>query len=878
MGNLRAAIVRLFGFLTRRAGARDEDLRAELQFHIEMLEADLQSRGVAPAEAARTARCQLGGAPQIVESYGDQRSLPALESFLQDARYAIRTFRRAPAFTLAALMTLALGIGATTAIFSVVNAVLLLPPPYPAADRLVVFTDGKGLTTTGYATFADIRDRSRAFAQLAAVRSWQTTLVTAEAERLSGMRVSWNYFSLLGVHPALGRAFRPEDDHPDRYRVIVLSDHLWRQRFNADPAVIGRRIEMNDQSFEIIGVMPAGFVDLVSDRFYQPAQIWATLGYDPSLPYACRTCRHIRFVGRMKDGVTIQQAADDVAGTLAALQQQYPTQYADERQIPQPLADAVSGAVREPLLVLLAAVGFVLLIACANVANLLLARAMNRTREMAVRAALGAGRGRLVRQMVTESCLLWAGGGVAGLAVGALALEGLMNIAPVDLPTSTAAAIDLRVLLVSAGTAIGTGLLFGLVPALAVTRQTTLRPGSRGVAGGSRRARQTLVVVDLAVALVLLVGAGLMLRSVSKLLDVSPGFESAGVVTAQFSLVGRAYREDSSVYAFIEGLVDRVRAIPGVEAVAVAGQIPMGGNRDQFGIHIEGMAPVNPADAPSAERYSVTPDYFRVMRIPLLRGRAFQRRDTATSEPVMLVSETSARSLFGGHDAIGRRVRVGGSADGPWRTVVGIVGDVRHVELNEAARPQMYLPQSQFTDSYLVLTARVSTGEPGSVVPAIRQALKQLDPAVPLHEVALLDELLARSTAQRRFVMLLLVGFAGCALLLAGVGLYGVISYTVAERTREVGIRMALGASGGDILRLVLGSGAATAGAGVVIGLLASFVLTRFLQGQLFEVRPLDPAAMAAAVTLLAGVAAVAHLVPVRRALRVDPTITLRQD
>jgi putative ABC transport system permease protein len=877
MSTLRTVFLRFLGFLLRRGGSREDDLRAELAFHTEMLEADLRARGASAPDAVRAARLQLGGTTQIAEAYGDQRSVPVLESLLQDARYAVRTFRRAPAFTLAALLTLAIGIGATTAIFSVVNAVLLRPLPYPSPEELVVFTDGAKPVNTGYATFDDIRARARAFEELAAIRSWQTTLVTSEAERLQGLRVSANYFTLLGVRPALGRTFRADEDHPERYRVVMLSDGLWRRRFNADPSVIGRRIEMNSQSFEVIGVMPADFADVVADRLYQPAEVWAALGYEPSLPYACRTCRHIRFVGRMKDRVTLQQAGDDVSATLADLERTYPTEYAGERLVPQRLEDAVSGPVREPLVVLLGAVGFVLLIACANVANLLLARAMNRSREMAVRAALGAGRGRLVRQLVTESSLLWAGGGLAGLAVGAVVLEALLNIAPMELPAHAVAAVDLRVMLFSAALSMVTGLLFGLVPALGVTRHTALHTGSRGVAGGHRRARQALVVVDLAVALVLLVGAGLMFKSVSKLLDVNPGFDSRGVVTAQFSLVGEAYREDTAVYAFIEGLLERVRAQPGVEAVAVAGQIPMGGNGDQFGIFIEGRMPANPADAPSAERYSVTPDYFRVMRIPLLRGRLIEARDTTTSEPVMLVSETADRTLFGG-TALGRRVRVGRSTDRPWRTVVGIVGDVSHANLTDAPDPQMYLPQSQFTDSYLVLTARVGGTDPVALVPAIRQALRQLDPSVPLYDVAALDDLLARSTAQRRFVMMLLVGFAGCALLLAGIGLYGVISYTVTQRTREVGVRLALGASRADILKLVLGSGAATAAAGVAIGLAASAGLTRFLQGQLFEVEPFDPAAIAAAVGLLAIVGTLAHVVPTRRALRVDPTTALRQD
>jgi putative ABC transport system permease protein len=420
-----------------------------------------------------------------------------------------------------------------------------------------------------------------------------------------------------------------------------------------------------------------------------------------------------------------------------------------------------------------------------------------------------------------------------------------------------------------------------LLPALGATSPragNALGSGSRGAAGAaSRRTRQALVIVDLAVALVLLAGAGLMLKSVSKLLQIDPGFSTEGVVTAQLSLVGQAYREDAAVYSFIQRLEERVQGFPGVEAAALAGQIPMGGSGDRYGIRIEGLAPANPADAPSAERYSVTPDYFRAMGIPLVRGRLILSADTPASEPVMLVSQTTARTLFGGRDPIGRRVRFG-APDAPWRTIVGIVGDVRHASLTERTRPQMYLPQSQVTDSFLVIVVKTSPDRVSQLVPAIRAALREQDPAVPLHSVALLDDLLASSIADRHFVMTLLVGFAAVSLLLAAVGLYGVVSYTVTERTRELGLRMALGASRADILKLVLGSGAATATAGVAIGLAASAVLTRFLQGQLFEVEPLDPAAMAGAVGLLAAVATLAHLLPVRRALRVDPTTALRED
>jgi putative ABC transport system permease protein len=539
--------------------------------------------------------------------------------------------------------------------------------------------------------------------------------------------------------------------------------------------------------------------------------------------------------------------------------------------------------VKEPLYVLFAAVGFVLLIACANVANLLLARGMNRGREMAVRAALGAGRARLLRQLVTESLLLWVAGGAIGLAVSAFLLRSLALNAPVELPRAATIGLDGGVLAFTAALALVTGVIFGLLPAFKTTPfrlQAVLgSDGRSSVSASSSRARQTLVIVNLAVALVLVAGAGLMLKSVGRLLSVDPGFDAEGVLTAQFSLVGEAYREDPAVFAFIQRVVAAARALPGVEAAAVAGQIPMGGNGDRFGFHIEGLARGTEAESPSPERYSVTPDYFRVMQIPLRRGRLFAESDTTTSPPVLIVSESAARLLFKGLDPLGRRVRIGSAtASTPWRTIVGIVGDVRHADLAETVWPQMYLPQSQMTDSFVVVTLRTSTGDPMALAPAVRSILRAQDPSVPLYEVATLESLLAKSVEQRRFVMVLLVGFAALSLLLAAVGLYGVVAYTVASRTREVGLRVALGATRNDIFRLVLGSGAATVAVGVGVGLVAAAAVTRFLEGQLFEVEPLDPAAMVMAVASLTLVAGLAHLTPIRRALRVDPTVALRQD
>jgi putative ABC transport system permease protein len=879
---MRTFFSRLKGLLLgSRLDARLDD---EVSFHLEMLADEYRRRGMTAGEARAAARREFGGITQMKEAYRERRGLRSIETCFQDARYGIRSLRRTPGFALASLVTLALGIGANTAIFTVVDAVLLRPLPYPEPAQLVVFADADAdgqPGNIGYLTLHDYRERATSFVQMSAVRSWAPTLVVdGEAERIPALRVSWNYFEMLGVTPALGRTFTRDEDRPDHWRLLVISDGLWRRRFGADPAAVGRTVRMNDRDYRIVGVLPAGFEPVISRQFFTRAEMWAPLGYDATSDSACRSCQHLRAVGRLGPDATIHSARAELDAIRTDLARTYPTEYDASQVAVVRLQDAVAGPARGVLIALVAAVGLVLLIACANVANLALARSIHRAREMAVRAALGAGRGRLARQLVTESLILSLAGGAAGVALAAASLRSLVALAPASIPRLDQVALDARVLVFALLLSVAAGVLFGLLPAWRAASsapQRALASESRATAGrASYRARHLLVVGDLALALALLAAAGLMLRSVTHLARVDAGFDPRDVLTLQFSLVGQAWAEDSAVNQFTEQVVDRVHALPGVDAAATTSQVPMGGNYDQRGFRIEGRATNDPSLIPSVERYSVTPNYFRVMRIPLLRGRGFTDVDRADSMPVMVLGESTARQLWPGLDPIGHRVRIGGP-DSPWRTVVGIAGDVRHVGLDEAPTLQMYLPQSQMTDSFLVLTVR-SAQSPEALMPALRGVIRGLDPTVPVYHAATLREIVNDTMADRRFAMRLLGAFAGLALLLAAVGLYGVVSYTVSQRTREVGVRMALGATPAHVLRLILASGAGTVGAGLASGLVAALVLVRFMESLLFGVDGRDPATLAAAAGALTLVALLAHLIPVRRALRIDPSAALRQD
>ncbi len=807
---------------------------------------------------------------------------PVMSTSWNDLRHAVRQLRARPTSTALMVLTLALGIGATTATFSVVNPILFQALPYPHPDRIVAVAergkDGEDLGT-GYATFLDVQSMTTSFDALAVTTLWLPTLQRdGEPERLDGQHVTGQFFSVLGVRPALGRDFSADENVRGNHRVIILSHGLWQRRFNGDPAIIGTSTTLDGIPYVIVGVMPQGFENLVSPG----AQLWSPLGYDLSLPWACRTCHHLREYGRLKPGVspaTARRELDVIAARLAA---QYPTEYAGSGMLLTPLQELLTGDIRPALLAVLGAVGFVLLIACANVSSLLLGRAIQREEEFAIRIALGARRGRVVRQLLTESVLLGVIGGLAGIALAWLGVRGLTALAPANLPRLHYIGIDGQVLGFTLVVSLVTGVLFGLVPAIATARPERfagLAAGARHTSNrGRRTARAVLVGGEIALAVMLLVGAGLLMRSLDHLLAVDPGFVTDHLLTMEVQTTGAHYAEDAPTWAFWDQSLQAVQAVPGVELAAWTSQLPLGGNHDRWGVQIEGRPLANPEEAPSADRFSVTADYLRTMAIPLRRGRAFTSADDSAGPPVVLINETLATLGWNGEDPIGRRVQIGGP-DRPWRTVVGIVGDVHHTGLDEVQAPQLYLPESQgnFADSYMALAVR-TRGDPAALAPAIRQAIRSVDPTQPILHVAPMDAVLASTATQRRFTFVLFQAFAVVALILAAAGIYGVLTGAVTERTREIGIRSALGASRGGLLSLVMGQGLRLTLAGMAAGTAGAMILTRFLRSMLFGVGTHDPLTFAGVLLVLLAVAVVACLAPALRATQVSPLEALKSE
>jgi putative ABC transport system permease protein len=839
------------------------------------------------ADVGRAAGPAAGAPDPRADSTAHRRGgLMFIAELGRDLRLAVRQWQKAPGFTVVAIVTLALGIGATTAVFSLVNGVLLRPLPYRDASRLVSIweknADGSP-DNVGYATYRDWQAQNHTFAEMAVYSSWQPVLQVGEPEPLNGLRVTSNYFRMLGVRPELGRDFLPSEDTPATLKVVMLSHALWVRRFNADPRIVGRAIAMNATSYLVAGVLPESYQSLMNqDPRGGTVEIWRVLGYDVSQPWACRTCHHLIAVGRLRDGVTAQQAEADVSTISGALMRAYPKDYPAGGVLLTPLRDQLLGTATTPLTILFGAVACVLLVACANLANLLLARATNREREIAVRRALGAGHARIARQLLTENCLLASVGALAGLVPAYWTPPLLAAIGGTDLPRLAAVRLDWHVVVFAVGTALLTGIVSGLAPLHRLSRldlQESLREGPRGgVTRTSRRIHSTLIVVEVALSLTLLVGAGLLLRSLSRLVLVSPGFESSHVLTMRTTALGPRYQDNGPLRGFFVDATARLRALPGVEAAAAASQIPLAGNIDRYGFHPEGKMHDNPELDESAERYTVTPGFLAAMRIPLRRGRDIGAADTAEAPGVILISESTAERIWPGEDALGKRVKVGG-LDHPWLTVVGIVGDVHHIGLDVAPDLQMYIPHAQwpFPDSDMTFVIR-TTGPPEAIAAAARQAVHAVDASLPLSRVLPLDAYVDLSVQGRRFALVLIGAFGAIALVLSVVGIYGVTAYHVAQRSREIAIRMSLGADQPAVLVMFLRQGAALVLTGAAIGITASLGLSRFLASLLFDLTPTDPLTFLLVTMLLIVVALTACWVPALRALRADPLVALRSE
>jgi putative ABC transport system permease protein len=820
-----------------------------------------------------------------------------MESWIQDLRHAARMLLRRPGFSSVAVATLAIAIGANVAIFSVVQTVLLRPLPFADPDRLVWVWENspqrsvprRAVTPVAYAAY---RDRSNVFTDLGASTDWLASLTGAgEPESIIGYRFSGNFFKILGVPARLGRTLGPEDARPGHDHVVVLADSLWRRKFSADPGVIGRAITLDDESYTVIGVVPPGFV--------HPArtEMWAPLVLEGA-PASNARSRFIRMIGRLKPDVEVEHASSAVAGVAASLALADAENQGGWSAAASPIASRYTGDIKPALLVLLGAVGFVLLIAAANVGNLLLARAADRGREVAIRASLGAGRGRLVRQFLVESVLLAAIGGAGGVALafwGVDLLKGLFpsTIANLAIPRMDQIDVDAPVLAFAVALSLVTGIAFGLAPALHASRAAlggALRESGRSTTEGRehRRFRSALVVSEVALALVLTTGAALMIRSFAHLQGGNLGFDPAGVTTARVLLPARRppgagearYAPPEKRRAFFDHVLARLREQPGVEAAGATTFLPLSGWSGGQDFEIEGHPPASPADAPEAMPQSANEDYFRAMRIPVLKGRGLAATDVATAPPVVVVNRTTARRYWAGEDPVGRRIgwRVGGPQNPiTWRQVVGVVGDVRHDGLAEEAEPEMYLPYAQSPSALICLTIRMSGGQP-LPAQAIQQAVWSFDKDQPVLAVTPLEQLAAESITLRRVSTLLLGFFAAVAVFLAALGLYGVMAHAVARRTHEIGIRMAIGANAGDVLAMIVGRGVGLAALGAGIGLLASLGLTRLLTSLLYGVSPTDPVSFAAVALFLLAVAALASYIPGRRAARVDPAEALRYE
>jgi len=866
------------------------ELDEELRSFVELQAAEKVRCGMPPEDALREAWRELGGMEQVKEKVRDVRSGAFMESLSQDIRYALRTLRRNRGFASIAILTLGLGIGANTAIFSVVDSVLLKPLPYPEPDRLLTLwecsrADGR-FDGVAAANFYDWREQSRSFSRMAAIDPYPDFILNgagnATAQRLSGADVSADFFALLGTRMALGRDFLPEEDRPERNQVVILSYATWQRYFAGRADILGRSVPLNGTDYTIVGVLPRDFTFVTKSSDYHARNqfdLYRPMALPSPPPEWMRGTHPLCVLARLKPQATQQQAQADLDRIAANLERLYPRFDKGIGVAAVPLNRHVVADVRGALLALLAAIGLLLLITCANVANLLLTRAVARGREITLRAALGASRSRLARLLMTESLVLTASGGLLGLLLAYAAVPAVVRHLPADLPRTGEIAVDGRVLIFTSAVTLLAGLLFGLAPVLYASG--SLRQRGRGIAGGPSRLRGALVIGQVAIALILLTGASVMAKSLWKLLQVSPGFRSGDLLTARLSLPPQytnhyqfgtgVHREISAVQ---QRVLDRVRRIPGVESAAFTAYLPLSGADNDWAFYVEGRPPKPPGEFDAAHYRPVGPGYFETMGIPIERGRGFTAGDNEDGLLVIVINQAMARRFWGAANPLGERLRFG---DVKWRTIVGIAGDIHHDGLDVPAAPEMYVPYAQVPNVEARPTIVLRTAvEPWSLAAPLRRAIASVDRNIPVDQITTMQQLISNSAGQPRFRTAVVLTFSLLALFVASLGLYGVMSYLVTQRMQEFGIRMALGATHAAVMRLIFGQAARIVGIGMALGLAGAALLSRAIATLLYGVAALDGLALASVTTLLALVALVAVYFPARRAAQGDPIESLR--
>jgi len=866
---------------------KTSDFSDEIETHLQLEAARLREQGLNEEDATAAARRAFGNVTQAQERFYESGSWLWWDHLWQDLRYGARMLRKNLSFTAIVVLTLALGIGANTAIFSVVYTVLLKALPYPQAARLVMVYENVQLptyqnkrNTPSPGNFSDWSAQNTVFESMAAYsnRSFNVT-GTGEPLRLEGELVSAGFFPALRVNAALGRVFTPEEDHPGNSQVVLISDGLWRSRFAADPRVLGSKIFLDDQAYEIIGVMPPGF------HFPDPDdQLWAPLALSPE-ELVNRGSHYLNVFARLRPGVTLAQAQAQMNAIARHLTELYPDSNTGVAAEVVPLHEDIAGPVRPALLVLVGAVGLVLLIVCANIANLLLARASARHREIAVRLALGASRGRITRQLLTETILMALLGCGVGVLLASWGLGGIRILAATNLPRAEEFSLSGPVLLFSLVISVAAGVVFGVSPAFQAMQrnvQDTLKSGSRESAEGSRlRTRSFLVVLETALGFVVVIGAGLLLRSFVSINHVRLGFQPDGLLTFRVIPRGERYSQSAQRTLFYQQAIEKLRALPGMRSAAAITFIPLTLSKGRKGFTIDGRPPSGPGQVPLASYDIVTPDYFQTMRIPLLEGRDFSWRDSPETQPVVIINEAMAKRYWPGEDPLGKRFHQASPDDKfPWMTIIGVVADVREFSPTVEAEPTMYFPVAQFIYPGGILRDWIlrTTGDPTRVASSVTGAIWGVDRNLPVTRIRTMEEVRSISLASERMNLLLFGLFAVLALALATIGIYGVLAYSVAQRTREIGIRLALGAHHNDVLRLVVGQGMRLAALGILLGLSGALTLTRLMAGMIYGVSTTDPVTFLSVAILLGLVAAAACYIPARRAMRVDPMVALRYE